>query len=438
MALGTICLGILSLFILVIVFRLHAFLSFIIVSIGVGLAQGMQFTAVIESLQDGIGNTLGFLVLILALGAMLGKQVANSGAAQQISDSLFAVFGIKNTQWAVMLTGFIVGITLFYSVGFVILVPLVFTIARSTGLSLMSIGLPMLAALSVTHGFLPPHPAPSAIAVLFGADIGLTLLYGLVVAIPAILISGPLLGRYLKKVEAKPLKEFLSTTHFQKDELPSLWNSILTALLPVVLIGGATLCKEIIAENHPLYGPITFLGNPVIALLIAVLVSIFSLGLLRGQTMKATMQSFNESLTGITSVLLIIACAGGLKQILIDSGVSESLGTLLQVSALSPLLIGWLTAGLIRVADGSATVAGLTAASIVLPLVENGLANPQLMVLAIGSGSLMLSHVNDAGFWLFKEYFNLSIKDTLSTWTVMETSIGVSGILTILFLNQFI
>ena len=166
--------------------------------------------------------------------------------------------------------------------------------------------------------------------------------------------------------------------------------------------------------------------------------SIFSLGLLRGQTMKATMQSFNESLTGITSVLLIIAGAGGLKQILIDSGVSESLGTLLQVSALSPLLIGWLTAGLIRVAVGSATVAGLTAASIVLPLVENGLANPQLMVLAIGSGSLMLSHVNDAGFWLFKEYFNLSIKDTLSTWTVMETSIGVSGILTILFLNQFI
>ena len=438
MALVTICLGILSLFILVIVFRLHAFLSFIIVSIGVGLAQGMELTEVIESLQEGIGNTLGFLVLILALGAMLGKQVANSGAAQQISDSLYAVFGIKNTHWAVMLTGFIVGITLFYSVGFVILVPLVFTIARSTGLSLMSIGLPMLAALSVTHGFLPPHPAPSAISVLFKADIGLTLLYGLLVSIPAILISGPLLGRFLIKVEAKPLKEFLSTTHFQKDELPSLWNSISTALLPVVLIGGATLCKEIIAENHPFYRPITFLGNPVVALLVAVLVSIFSLGLLRGQRMKATMQSFNESLTGITSVLLIIAGAGGLKQILIDSGVSESLGTLLKVSFLSPLLIGWLTAGLIRVAVGSATVAGLTAAGIVLPLVENGLVNPQLMVLAIGSGSLMLSHVNDGGFWLFKEYFNLSIKDTLSTWTVMETSIGVSGILTILFLNQFI
>jgi len=438
MALITICLAIVSLFTFIIVFRWHAFLSFLIVSIGVGLSQGMALDSVVTSLEKGIGNTLGFLVLILALGAMLGKQVANSGAAQQISESLFRVFGVKHTQWAVMLTGFIVGITLFYSVGFVILVPLVFTIARSTGLSLISIGLPMLAALSVTHGFLPPHPAPSAIAVLFGADIGQTLLYGMAVSVPAIIISGPVLGRFLKKVEAHPLKEFLAAKHFDKAELPGLWNSVITALLPVILIAVATVSKTFLTVDSILNKVFLFLGNPVIALLIAVVVSVFSLGVFRGQPMKESMASFSASLSGITSVLLIIAGAGGLKQLLIDSGLSDALGTLLESSPFSPLLLGWLTAGLIRVAVGSATVAGLTAASLVLPLVQSGGVHPELMVLAIGSGSLMLSHVNDAGFWLFKEYFNLSIKDTLATWTLMETSIGVSGLLGVLALDALL
>ncbi len=438
MALITICLAIVSLFIFIIVFRWHAFLSFLIVSIGVGLSQGMALDSVVTSLEKGIGNTLGFLVLILALGAMLGKQVANSGAAQQISESLFRVFGVKHTQWAVMLTGFIVGITLFYSVGFVILVPLVFTIARSTGLSLISIGLPMLAALSVTHGFLPPHPAPSAIAVLFGADIGQTLLYGMAVSVPAIIISGPVLGRFLKKVEAHPLQEFLAAKHFDKEELPSLWNSVITALLPVILIAVATVSKTFLMVDSLLNKVLLFLGNPVIALLIAVVVSVFSLGVFRGQPMKESMASFSASLSGITSVLLIIAGAGGLKQLLIDSGLSDALGTLLESSPFSPLLLGWLTAGLIRVAVGSATVAGLTAASLALPLVQSGGVHPELMVLAIGSGSLMLSHVNDAGFWLFKEYFNLSIKDTLATWTLMETSIGVSGLLGVLALDALL
>lgn len=438
MPLVTICLAILSLFTFIIVFRWHAFLSFLVVSIGVGLSQGMALERIVTSLENGIGNTLGFLVLILALGAMLGKQVANSGAAQQISESLFRVFGVKHTQWAVMLTGFIVGITLFYSVGFVILVPLVFTIARSTGLSLISIGLPMLAALSVTHGFLPPHPAPSAIAVLFGADIGQTLLYGMVVAVPAILISGPFLGRFLKKVEAQPLQEFLAAKHYEKEELPGLWNSMFTALLPVLFIAGATIFKTFLSADNPLHEVVSFLGNPVIALLLAVVVSIFSLGIFRGQSMKDSMTSFSDSLSGITSVLLIIAGAGGLKQLLIDSGLSDALGTLLETSPLSPLLLGWLTAGLIRVAVGSATVAGLTAASLVLPLVQSGGVRPELMVLAIGSGSLMLSHVNDGGFWLFKEYFNLSVKDTLATWTLMETSIGVTGLLGVLALNTFL
>ena len=337
-----------------------------------------------------------------------------------------------------MITGFVVGITMFYSVGFVILVPLVFTVASATGLSLISIALPMLAALSVTHGFLPPHPAPSALSIMFEADIGKTLLYGIVLAIPAILISGPLLTRFIPKVEAKPLKEFMASKIFEESDLPSLSNSLLTALLPVLLIGFSTITLNFLTPGSSIFSLIEFLGNPVIALLLSLLIGIYTLGLSRGNSMEEVMKIFGTAASGITMVLLIISGAGALKQILIDSGVSQYIGSLLETTSLSPLILAWLIATLIRFSVGSATVAGLTTAGIVLPLVQSSGVSPELMVLAIGSGSLMLSHVNDSGFWLFKEYFNLSIKDTLSTWTVMETSIGISGLLGVLVLENFI
>ena len=438
MPLVVISLGILFLFLLIIVVRLNAFIAFVLVSIAIGMGQGMELNAIVSSIEKGIGNTLGFLVMILGLGAMLGKLVAESGAAQKITNGLIALFGIKNTRTAVMLTGFIVGITMFYSVGFVILVPLVFTVATATGLSLISIALPMLAALSVTHGFLPPHPAPSALSVMFEADLGKTLLYGIIIAIPAILISGPILTRFIPKVEAKPLKEFMASKVFEEEELPSLTNSLITALLPVILIGFSTIISSVIAEDHFLYTLIKFIGNPVIALLLTVLIGIYTLGIARGNSMEGIMKIFGTAISGITMVLLIISGAGALKQILIDSGVSNYIGSLLEISSMSPLIIAWLIATLIRFSVGSATVAGLTTAGIVLPLVQSSGVSPELMVLAIGSGSLMLSHVNDSGFWLFKEYFNLNIKETLSTWTVMETSIGISGLLGVLILENFI
>ena len=438
MPLIIISLGILFLFLLIIVFRFNAFIAFILVSIAIGIGQGMELNAIVGSIEKGIGNTLGFLVMILGLGAMLGKLVAESGAAQKITNGLISIFGIKNTRTAVMLTGFIVGITMFYSVGFVILVPLVFTVATATGLSLISIALPMLAALSVTHGFLPPHPAPSALSVMFEADLGKTLIYGIIVAIPAILISGPLLTRFIPKVEAKPLKEFMASKVFEEEELPSLSNSLITALLPVVLIGFSSIVTSFIAVDHFLYSTIKFIGNPVIALLLTVLIGIYTLGIARGNSMEGIMKIFGTAVSGITMVLLIISGAGALKQILIDSGVSNYIGSLLELTSMSPLIIAWLIATLIRFSVGSATVAGLTTAGIVLPLVQSSGVSPELMVLAIGSGSLMLSHVNDSGFWLFKEYFNLSIKETLSTWTVMETSIGISGLLGVLILENFI
>ena len=438
MPLIIISVGILSLFLLIIVFRLNAFIAFIIVSIGIGIGQGMELNSIVISIENGIGNTLGFLVIILGLGAMVGKLVAESGAAQKITNGLINLFGIKNTRTAVMLTGFIVGITMFYSVGFVILVPLVFTVAASTGLSLISIALPMLAALSVTHGFLPPHPAPSALSVMFEADLGKTLLYGILVAIPSIIISGPILAKFIPKVDAKPLKEFMASKIFEENELPSLSNSLITALLPVILIGFSTILNSFISPDSFLYSIIKFIGNPVIALLLTVLIGIYTLGIARGNSIEGIMKIFGTAVSGITMVLLIISGAGALKQILIDSGVSNYIGGLLELSSMSPLIIAWLIATLIRFSVGSATVAGLTTAGIVLPLVQSSGVSPELMVLAIGSGSLMLSHVNDAGFWLFKEYFNLSVKETLSTWTVMETTIGVSGLIGVLILEKFI
>ena len=431
-------LGILLIFLLIVLFRVNAFISFIIVTIGIGIGQGMKLDIIINSIEKGIGNTLGFLVLILGLGAMLGKLVAESGAAQQITNGLIKFFGVKNTKVAVMFTGFIVGITMFYSVGFVILVPLVFTIAASTGLSLIGIGLPMLAALSVTHGFLPPHPAPSALSVMFKADIGTTLIYGVVLAIPSILISGPFLTRFLPKVNAKPLKEFMATKKIDTSKLPSLNKSLIVALLPVILIGFTTLISSIFQNNDTLFEWINFIGNPVIALLITLIIGTYTLGISRGISMEEIMEIFATAVSGITMVLLIISGAGALKQILIDSGVSDYIGSLLEISNMSPLFIGWLIATLIRFSVGSATVAGLTTAGIVLPLLESTGVSPELMVLAIGSGSLMLSHVNDSGFWLFKEYFNLSVKETLCTWTIMETSIGITGLFGVLILNQFI
>lgn len=430
--------GIILLFILIARFKLNAFLSFVVVSLFVGVVEGMGFLKVIQSIQIGIGSTLGQLVLILGLGAMLGKLVADSGAAQRITTQLVDKFGKKNIQWAVVLTGFIVGIPMFYSVGFVILIPLVFTVAASTGLPLIYVGLPMLASLSVTHGYLPPHPAPTGIAIMFDADIGKTLLYGIIIAIPAIVVAGPLFSRTIKNVEATPLKEFLNPRILTDEEMPSTAISVITALLPVFLIGLASITDLLTSEGNIVREVTHILGDPVMAMLISVLVAIYTLGLARGRKMDEVMNSMADAVSGITMVLLIIAGAGALKQVLVDSGVSDYIGDMLEGSTISPLVLAWLIATAIRVSVGSATVAGLTAAGIVAPLVTDTGTSAELMVLAIGSGSLMLSHVNDGGFWLFKEYFNLSIKDTLRTWTVMETTVGIMGLIGVLILNTFI
>ena len=438
MPLIIVILGICLLLFLILVLKLNTFLSFVIVSLVVGLAEGMNLNNAVVSLENGIGSTMGSLVLILCFGSMLGKLVSESGAAQRITSHLIKAFGIKHIQMALMLTGFIVGVSLFFDVGFFIMIPLVFTVAATTGLPLLYVGLPILAALSVTHGFLPPHPAPTAIVTLFHADLGKTLIYGIIAAVPAIIISGPILSKVLSKIEARPLEEFLNQKVMSEEELPGFWISFISSLLPVVLITVSTIAGFLLPEDNAIRKMLGYIGNPSIAMLIAVLFSIYTLGLARGRKITDIMNSLAHSVTTITMIMLMIAGAGALKQVLVDSGVSKYIGEMLSQSSLSPLFLGWLIATILSFCVGSATVAGITTAGIVLPLVTGGAVNPELMVLAIGAGSLMFGHVNDGGFWLFKEYFNLSIKDTLKTWSVMETSIGICGLLGVLVLSIFI
>ena len=285
MPLLIVILGILLLFVLIAKFKLNAFISFIIVCVFVGVFQGMELDRIVEAIQIGMGNTLGFLVMILGLGAMLGKLVSDSGAAQRITSKLVSSFGIKYIQWAVVVAGFIVGIPMFYSVGFVILIPLVFTIAASTGLPLIYVGLPMLASLSVTHGFLPPHPAPTAIASMFNADIGKTLFYGIIIAIPTIIVAGPLFTRTIKNIKATPLKEFYNPIVLKDEEMPGMGISLFTTLLPIILILCSTLFTLFIPGEFLLKEVIVFIGNPVIAMLISVLVAIYALGISRRKKM---------------------------------------------------------------------------------------------------------------------------------------------------------
>ena len=435
MALVIVLVGILLLFALIAGAKLDGLLAFVLVSLFVGVAEGMDALAAVGSIQRGIGETLGGLVLILGLGAMLGKLVADSGAARRITSRLVAAFGRERIQWALVLTGFIVGIPMFYTVGLVVMIPLVYTVAATTGLPLIYVGLPMLASLSVTHGYLPPHPAPTGVAVLFGADIGRTLLYGIVVAVPAIVLGGPVLSRAFRGVEARPLAAFTAAETASPDEAPGLLTSLLTALLPVILIGGAAGVAALADPLSDVARVAAVVGDPVLAMLLSVLVAIYALGLRRGRSPAEVRDALAEATRGVTTVLLIIAGAGALKAVLVDSGVGEVIGGYLAASSLSPLLLAWLIATVIRVCVGSATVAGQTAAGIVAPLVAQGGVSPELMVLAIGSGSLMLSHVNDGGFWLFKEYFGLSVGQTLRTWTVMETVVGVTGLLGVLALD---
>ncbi|HVX51096.1 MAG TPA: gluconate:H+ symporter [Chitinophagaceae bacterium] len=417
--------------------KLNSFISFIVISILCGLAYGMNITKVTDALQKGIGDTMGQLLVIIGLGAMLGKIVADSGAAQKIATGLMRSFGNRNLVWALVLTSFIVGIPLFYNVGFFLIVPLIITISYKYKIPAVYIGLPALSAMSVTHGYLPPHPSPTALVAQYHADMGITLMYGFFIAVPAILLAGPLFALSLKKYDAKPLEIFAAEDK-PESELPGMTVSMLTAFLPVLLISLDTIVKLNIKEDNFFTQFVHGIGDPIVAMSLAVLFGYYTLGLKKGMTMKQLENTVTIAVKDIGPILFIIGGAGCLKEILTQAGISDQLAHALQDIHVHPLLAAWGISAIIRVCLGSATVAGLTTAGIIAPIIAVSHVDPNLMVLATGAGSLMFSHVNDGGFWMFKEYFNLSIKDTIKTWSVMETIVSVVGLAGVFVINIFL
>lgn len=416
--------------------KVSPFLSLLIVAILSGLFLGMEPMQVIKSIEKGVGNTLGGLALIICLGAILGKVLQEGGAAEKISTTLINSFGQKNIQWAVLLTGFLIGIPLYYNAGFVILVPLVFSISQKAKLPLLYVAIPMAASLSTTHCFLPPHPSPVFLVNAFNADMGKTLIYGMIITIPVVILAGPVLGRILKGIEVKANSFFLSDDKTEKN-LPAAFPSFIIGLLPVILITLSVLANSFLPDQL-LKKVIVFIGDPTIALLLSVFLAIWYFGLRAGKTMETTMKWLNDSISGIAMIVLIITAGGVFKQVLQDSGTDQYIASFSSKWQMPPLIFAWLITALLRVAIGSATVAGITAASVVTPLVVSGVVSPELMVLAVGTGSVFGSHINDSGFWMFKEFFNLTLKQTFLSWTIMETTISILGLIGVLLLNMFI
>ncbi|KTW08722.1 gluconate:H+ symporter [Staphylococcus warneri] len=443
----SVVLGIVILLSLIIFLKLNTFISLIITSIVTALLLGMPLDKIMETVEKGMGGTLGHIALIFGLGAILGKLLSDGGGATRIADTLIAKFGQKHVQWAMLVAAFIVGIALFFEVGLVLLIPLVFTVAKRANVSTLKLGLPMVTALSVTHGFLPPHPGPVVIAKELKANIGHVLLYGIIISIPVTLIAGPLFNKIAQKIipsaygREGDISALGAQKEFTEEEMPGFGISILTAILPVILMLISTLVQLITGHDSPKNAFESFIyliGNAGTAMLIAVIFTIFTMGVLRHRKMENIMESVTQAIYPIGMMLLIIGGGGTFKQVLIDGGVGDTIAKMFEGTHMSPILLAWIVAAVLRIALGSATVAAISTTGIVMPLLQASDANVALVVLAIGAGSVILSHVNDAGFWMFKEYFGLTVKETFLTWSLLETIISVSGIIFILFISLFV
>lgn len=435
-----VALGVVLLLILMIPLKFNGFIALIIVAILVGLFEGMPLHTVMESISDGIGGQLNDLILILGFGAMLGKVMADSGAAQRISNTLIYKLGIKRVQIVMLIVAFVLGVTMFYEVAFVLLIPIVFTIVRQTKLNLLYVGLTMSIGLSTTHSFLPPHPGPAAVVGIFDASMGLTLLYGLIIAIPVgafIALLWPRLS-FVKKMNPSIPEGLISTKEFTEKEMPSFSASVISAIIPVFLMAVLGVAEFILPEDHSFLKVMGFFGSAPIALLIALILSIYVLGIRIGRSLEDVMKSCADSVKPMAIIILVIGAGGAFKQVLVDSGVADYIQMLTDGWSISPLLLAWLIAAIMRSALGSATVAVMTAAGIVLPLVGSSGVSLEMMVLAVTTGSIAFSHVNDPGFWLFKEYFNLTVAQTIKVRTTYTTALSILGLIGVYILNIFI
>ncbi|MCX4510048.1 GntP family permease [Streptomyces sp. NBC_01619] len=431
--------GIAVIVVLITRFKLHAFLALTIGSLALGAFAGAPLDKTIVSFTTGLGTTVAGVGVLIALGAILGKLLADSGGADEIVDTILAKASGRSMPWAMVLIASIIGLPLFFEVGIVLLIPVVLMVAKRGNYSLMRIGIPALAGLSVMHGLIPPHPGPLVAIDAIGANLGVTLALGLVVAIPTVIIAGPVFSKYAARwvdIEA-PGGMIPQRATEDLEKRPSFAATVSTVLLPVVLMMSHALV-EIVVDNpeNPLQRVTAVIGSPLIALLTAVIVGMFTLGRAAGFTKDRIATTVEKSLAPIAGVLLIVGAGGGFKTTLIDIGVGQMIMDISKNWAIPTLLLAWLIAVAIRLATGSATVATISAAGLVAPLAAGmGTAETALLVLAIGAGSLFFSHVNDAGFWLVKEYFGMSVGQTVKTWSVMETIISVVGIVCVLLLS---
>lgn len=438
----------------------HPFLALILVAVGAGLTLGMGVDGTMKSITAGVGGTLSGLALILGLGATLGGVIAETGTARVITDRLVGGTNGTAVLWGLCGVGFLIGIPLFYTVAFVLMAPIIILAARRAGLPLAMVAVAGVASLSVTHGFLPPHPAPVMIANQFGADLGRVLLYGILLALPAVIFAGPLFARTLRNMPPGEdtvvnTAEDESAPSAMKDvpeaeasaKQPGFLSSVICALLPVFLLALGTLLEVVFPQTQSSATTVTTIEttwsgqllflftDATLSLLVGVFVAMYVLGRQTGRPVRNLMRGVGKQLEPMAAVLLIIAGGGAFKQVLVDSGTSDEIVALLSSWNAHPILIAWSVAAALRVTLGSATVAAVTGAGIVLPLIESGAASPELLVLAVGAGSLTCSHVNDTGFWLFKEYFGLTVGQTLRSWTVMETLVSVVGLVGCLVLE---
>jgi GntP family gluconate:H+ symporter len=439
--------GIALIVVLITYFKVHPFLSLTLGSLLVGAIGGLPMADTIEGFGKGFGDTAAGVGALIALGAMFGKLLADSGGADQIVDTIVGRSGRRFLPWAMAMVGALIGLPMFFEIGLVLLMPVIYLVARRSGLSIIAVGIPALAGLSAMHGLVPPHPGPLVAIDALKADLGLTLGLGVLVAVPTIALSGPVFARYASRwVDVEPPQMYLTDAAGEEyakgpgpahtPRRPSFAVTLLTVLLPVVLMMGKAFADILLDEGDHARTVLDNLGTPLVALLIAVVVAMFTLGLGAGMNRQSISTSVTESLPPIAGILLIVAAGGGFKQTLIDTGIGELVADWVKDSGFSVLFLAWLVAVLIRLATGSATVATVTAAGILAPLITSlDSGETSLLVLAIGAGSLFFSHVNDAGFWLVKEYFGLTVGQNIKTWSLMETVISVCGLVFVLLLN---
>ena len=425
--------AVVGLIVLIAVFKLNPFITLFVASLFLAVMTGMQLSTVVHSFEAGVGGTLGHIAIVVALGTMLGKMMAESGGADRIAHTLIRVFGEKRVHWAMMVIGLVVGLPAFFEVGFVLLIPIAFTIARRTRTSLIMVGLPMVAGLSVVHGLVPPHPAALLAVTIYKADVGRTIFYALLVGVPTAVIAGPLYAKLIAphihlSTENSMAAEFVD--HGAEGSLPGFWLTLFTILFPVILMLVGSWADGIAAPKSGLNEALHLIGNDDMALLIGVLLSFFTLGHMRGFNRATILRFSNECLAPTASITLLVGAGGGFGRILQDSGVSQAIIGVALSSHVPLLLLAWLLAALMRLATGSATVAMTTAAGIVAPIALHATGvRPELLAIATGAGSLIFSHVNDGGFWLVKEYFNMSVADTIKTWSVCETIISITALI---------